>query len=196
MAKIQYIKSSKSGATYLLGVISDEGDARYKIPSVLYHELGEPTRGTTLTEEELEEIKAADEGGRATKKALSLLSYSDISERALVAKLRRAGYSQTAAYEAARDMVMHGYIDEHRQLLRLVEREANQSLAGPARLLPKLVQKGYSADGVRLALRELVDDGTVNLSDNAARLVEKKLGDDYTDEERRALLFKYGYRGF
>ena len=192
--KVLYIKPSKSGATYLLGILTEEGEERFKIPSTLYRAIGSPQRGGILTDEELSDVRAADEEQRATKKALSLLSYADSSERALALKLRRAGYSNSAATEAARDMVMHGYIDEHRQLLRLVEREANVSLAGPLKLLPKLVGKGYTADGVRSALRELISDGTVDLSENARRLIEKKLGENPSDEERKKLLYKYGYK--
>ena len=193
--KIKYIKASKSGATYLLGLVRDGADERYKIPARLYHELGEPMSGATLTDEELSEIKIADEGGRATKKALSLLSYSDVSERNLVLKLRRSGYSQASATEAAREMVMHGYIDEHRQLLRLVEREANANLYGPMRILPKLVQKGYRPDAIKTAMRELSEDGSVDFLKNAARLAEKRLSPDSTPDDRRALLYKYGYKG-
>ena len=66
--KIKYIKASKSGATYLLGLVRDGEDARYKIPARLYHELGEPMSGATLTDEELSEIKIADEGGACDEK--------------------------------------------------------------------------------------------------------------------------------
>ena len=194
MAKIQYIKSSKSGATYLLGVISDEGDARYKIPSVLYHELGEPLRGGELTDAELDEIKRADEGGRATKKALSLLSYADSSERGIKMKLRRAGYSAEVAEETARDMVRHGYIDEQRQLLRLVESEANLSLSGPAKIIQKLMAKGYSSQKISKVIFRLCEDGTVDFTENSLRLLEKKLPSDATAEEKRKLLYKCGYR--
>ena len=194
MTTLLYVRQSKSGSTYVLGIRTEDVDERYKISARLYHELGEPLRGSELTDAELEEIKRADEGGRATKKALSLLSYADSSERGIMMKLRRAGYSSEIAEETARDMVRHGYIDEHRQLLRLVEREANVSLSGPAKLLPKLSAKGYRADDIRAALRELIDGGEVDLTENARRLVEKKLGDSPAPEERRALLYKYGYR--
>ena len=193
--KIKYVKASKSGATYLLGILAEGEDARYKIPSRLYHELGEPLAGAILTDEELSEIKIADEGGRATKKALSLLSYADVSERNMVAKLRRSGYSHASATEAAREMVMHGYSDEHRQLLRLVEREANSNLYGPMRILPKLMQKGYRSDAIKAAMHELCEDGSVDFVQNAARLAEKRLAADATDDDRRALLYKYGYKG-
>lgn len=193
-AKVLYIKPSPKGTTYLLGLRTDTGDERYRIPSRLYHELGEPCRGYTLTDGELDMIFRADEEGRAMKKALSLLSYSDSSQRNMVMKLRRAGYSSDVAKETAEEMVRLGYIDESRQLFHLVEKEANDALFGPSRIVAKLSAKGYSASDVRRALDILVSDGTVDIDNNRRRLLEKKLSDDATAEDRKKLLYKYGYK--
>lgn len=177
----------------MLGV-SDDGEVnRYSVAESLCFRLSLAV-GDEITDEALSEILASDREYRATKKALSLLSISDTSERALVLKLRRAGYARELSEEVAREMVRLGYVDEGRQLTRLVLSEANESLRGPMKIVPKLAAKGYSPSRVREVLYRLIDEGEVSLADNARRLIEKKLPAGYTAEERRSLLYKYGYK--
>jgi SOS response regulatory protein OraA/RecX len=156
--------------------------------------LGSPSRGTAFTDEELSLIKSEDERIRATKKALSLLSYSDNNEKALVTKLHRAGFSRDIAVGVSEEMVRLGYIDESRQLERLILREANISLSGFGKLLPKLIAKGYSSENIKKITHRLAESGEIDFKENARRLIEKKLPENASREEKKKLLYKNGYK--
>ena len=97
------------------------------------------------------------------------------------------------AAEVVREMVSLGYIDEQRQLSRLITEEANRKLLGPRKIVPKLISKGYSMSDIREALAGLVDTGEVDFDKNRELLLEKHLGLTEDSEEMRKLLFKYGY---
>ena len=194
MPTLEYLRISKDQKLLLLG-ISEEGErSRYTVSESFYRSLGSPARGTVLTEEEISLIKGEDERIRATRKALSLLSYSDNNEKGLVTKLLRVGFSRDVAMGVSEEMVRLGYIDESRQLERLILREANVSLSGFGKILPKLMSKGYSAENIKKITHRLVESGEIDFKENAKRLIEKKLPDDASREEKKKLLYKNGYK--
>lgn len=176
----------------MIGIGEGDGVSRYSVSECLFASL-EISRGDELSEAVFSEIEEGDRRYRATKKALSLLSISDVSERGLVLKLRRAGYSREIAEAVAADMMSHGYINEKRQLSRLILREANEKLRGKAQIIPRLLAKGYSAGVINEALDELVSAGELSFSKNAKRLREKMLPADAGEDEVKKLLYKYGY---
>lgn len=194
MPILEYLRISKDKKLLLLG-ISEEGErSRYTVGEAFYHSIGSPGARSVLNEETLAAIMAEDERIRAAKKALSILAYADNNERTLTDKLRRAGFSREVAADTARQMVGLGYIDEERQLRRMLLREANINLLGFSRILPKLVAKGYAAAEVRRITSELVAEGEISFKDNAKRLIEKKLPEGATSEEKKSLLYKNGYK--
>ena len=194
MSILEYLRISKDKKLLLLG-ISEEGErSRYTVSESFYLSLGSPQNGSVFTEEEILLIKNEDERIRATRKALSLLSYSDKNKRTLIDKLMRQGFDREMSSRVAEEMVGLGYVDEQRQLERLVLREANVNLSGFSKLLPKLVGKGYSAEDVRSVTRRLVADGEIDFKENARKLIEKRLSSEATAEEKKALLYKNGYK--
>ena len=194
MAKISYIRTSKDGTLLLLGIVGEGESARYTISDAVYSSIGRPAPHTLLGERELSVIKYADELYRAEKKALSLLSYADNNERTLKDKLVRAGFSHRVSSNVAKEMVGLGYIDEERQLRRLIIREANVNLSGFSKLLPKLAAKGYSVEQIRSVTSSLVKEGEIDFKANAKKLVEKRLPEGATYEEKKTLLYKNGYK--
>ena len=194
MAKISYIRTSKDGTLLLLGIVGEGESARYTISDAVYSSIGRPAPHTLLGERELSVIKYADELYRAEKKALSLLSYADNNERTLRAKLIRAGFSREIADEICEKMVSLGYINESRQLERLILNEANYKLRGPLKIMPYLAAKGYATADIRRVMHDLSERGELDFQKNAERLIEKKLPDDATDEEKKNLLFRNGYK--
>ena len=107
-------------------------------------------------------------------------------------KLLRAGFSRSVAEECIEECLRLGYIDERRQIERAVLNEANRSLRGKAYIVRKLASKGYSASEVGEITDELVSAGEIDFGENFERLCEKKGA--LSQEARRALLYKYGYR--
>ena len=194
MPTLDYIRISKDNKLLLLG-ISEEGErSRYTVSESFYRSIGSPVVRTVIGEGALEMIVKEDERIRAMKKALSILSYTDNNEKNLVVKLVRAGFDRSVSAEVAREMVSLGYVDERRQLERLVLNEANVKLYGYGRILMKLTAKGYSGKDVRAVTEELVNKGEISFKENAKKLIEKRLPKDAPTEEKRKLLYRNGYK--
>ena len=90
-------------------------------------------------------------------------------------------------------MVGRGYIDEHRQLKRLVEREACVNLLGRERIFAKLISKGYKSEDVSAVIDELISSGEIDFEASKKKLINKKLPENASGEEIRKLLYKYGH---
>ena len=155
-----------------------------------YAEAGSPQPSENLTREALSALLLADMRYRASLKALRILEYGDNSERMLVIKLRRAGISREIAAETAREMVMRGFVNDRRQLSRLILAEVRR-LQGPQKFIPKLISKGYSRSDIEIVLDELSDSGELDL--DAAREELLSRYPDLSYEERARLLYKNGF---
>ena len=178
----------------LLGVAEEGESACYTVNLAVYEEIGLPAVDDRLDNSQLSEIKYADTLFRAKKKALSLLAFADNNERTLKSKLCRAGFNSEIASEVVAEMVSLGYINEKRQLERLVLNEANIKLRGPGRIVPALVSKGFSSADIREVMHTLVDSGEVDFSKNARTLLEKKLPEGADLDEKKKFLYKNGYK--
>ena len=194
MTRLLYIKEIKDTHLLRLGIQEGEETSGYTVSARLYSEIGSPIQREMLTDEQMVDIKREDEYIKAKKKALSYLAFADNNERTLRTKLIGKGYSREVSSEVAREMVSLGYIDERRQLERLVLTEANVRLSGKNKILPKLMAKGYSSADIAEVIRALVDSGEIDFRENARRLIEKKLSPEADAEEKKRLLYKNGYR--
>ena len=173
--------------------IGGEESANYTVNSKVYLEIGSPSVGDALTDEQIYLIKEYDEYFRAKKKALSILAYADNNRRNLALKLSKAGFSRELCDRVVSEMVSLGYIDEKRQLERLITLEANGKLRGPLRIIPALANKGYSSSDIREVMHELTESGEVDFRRNAKILLDKKL--PVADpEEKKKFLYKNGYK--
>lgn len=192
MATVKYIREANGGARVRIGILSDGDVVAYNVSVGLYSSLG-LVRGCEFDDETFAEIRAEDERYRAFKRALGLLSYADNTVKNLVMKLRRAGFSRDVAEACAEECLRLGYIDEERQIERAALTEANRSLRGKEHIVQKLAAKGYKRDMVRDVIDSLVARGDIDFAANFEMLAEKCRA--VTDEERRALAYKRGYRG-
>ena len=195
MAKIIYIKESKTKGYLVIGVKEGEQKTPLTVNAAAYAALGSPSLGEELSTDTYEALVRENQRFLALRKALYLLSFSDNSERNLRYKLMRAGYSRDVVDFAVSEVLRLGYINEARQLERLILTEANSRLFGPMKIISRLVGKGYSPSDVRAAIEALRDSGEVDFDTNRARLLEK-LPDGYTDEDMYKLLYKYGYKTY
>ena len=194
MARLSYIKEIKNSNLLRLGIIEEEETLAYTVAHRVYSELGSPVRGAVLSDEALEKIKESDSYLFAKKKALSILAYADNNELTLRRKLIAKGVKADVAGEVVREMVSLGYINEDDQLRRLLISEANVKLYGALKIIPRLAAKGFSSAVVRKTLSLLVEEGEIDFSKNAKALVAKKLPADASRDEKRKILFKYGYK--
>ena len=191
--KLAYVRESKNPGYTVLGVDTCDGVFHYTVPTAIYLELGAPVRGESLSSDGFTSVKYYDEIFRATKKALSLLAYSDNNAKTLKLKLLRAGFSNEAAENAVEEMQREGYVNESRQLRRLILTDVKVNLRGRAIVVPKLVAKGYKREDVEAVLDELIDDGEIDFAAVKEALIAKKLGSTPPPEEVKKLLYKNGF---
>ena len=191
--KVTAVKPSRSKGYITLSVADGEDTLRYTLREEEYSMIGSPLRGAELSFDVLSDVKLYDEGYRARIFALRSLSLSDSSERALARKLSTRGIRPSIVGEVVREMVNLGYINESDQLYRLVLSAANHDLYGPRRIMAKLTSKGFSSSDVRHTVDRLLEEGSVDFKKNSASLIEKKLTRGATSEEKKKLLYKYGY---
>ena len=193
MTTLKFIREVKNSRLLLLGIAEEGESVRYTVSSAVLEEIGSPSVGDFLDEEQMEIIKAADCRLKAQKKALNILAFADNNKKNLAAKLYHAGFDRETVAETVDEMVSLGYIDERRQLKRIILSEANLKLRGPKKIIPTLIAKGYSSSDISSVMYELVDSGEIDFSRNARLLVEKKLSDVSDSEEKKKLLYKNGF---
>ncbi len=194
MAALKFIREVKDSHLLLLGVAEEGESANYTVNAACYDAVGSPTAGDELDDGQMSVIKYTDKLIRAKKKALNILAFADNNKKSLAAKLYRAGFPREMVDEVVAEMLSLGYIDERRQLERIILTEANQKLRGPRKIIPALAAKGYSSSDIGAVMRALVDSGEIDFSKNAMLLIEKKLSDDAESEEKKTLLYKNGYK--
>lgn len=188
------LKVEEAVQGYLAITVSgDSGNKKYTVRTSVYMDIGSPCRGDELSDDSLEILVRADEYYRAKRAALSILSYGDNNERTLKTKLRTRSISEEIAAEVVSEMVALGYIDEKRQLSRLISEEANRKLLGPRKIIPKLLSNGYSMKDVRQVIDELTSSGEIDFDENRERLLERYCDLAKDEEQMKKLLYKYGY---
>lgn len=174
-------------------VAQSDGNKCYTVRISVYNDIGMPGRGAELDDAAVDVLIQADEYYRAKRAALSILSYGDNNERTLHSKLRSRGISDEIATEVVHEMVSLGYIDESRQLERLISEAANRKLLGPRKIIPRLMAKGYSLADIKSTYISLCECGEIDMDKNKELLLEKYLGDARNTEETKKILYKYGY---
>ena len=194
MATLKFIREVKDSHLLLLGVAEEGESAHYTVNAAAFEDVGSPSVGDELDGEQMSVIRYTDEYIRAKKKALSILAFADNNQKNLSAKLYRAGFEREIISEVLSEMVALGYIDERRQLERIILSEANGKLRGPRRIIPALITKGFSSTDVSDVMHRLVDSGEIDFSKNARLLLDKKLPGCTDTEEKKKFLYKNGYK--
>ncbi len=191
MAKILEINDSKSRGRMLISIENGGEILKLNVTCASLSELDSPRVLSEISVYDAASLIFDDECFRAMKRAVTVLAASDKSERRLYEKLMSSGFSREAVIETVNEVKRRGYLDEDRQLSRLVEREANLSLRGRQYIIRKLLTKGYKTSDIVRAIDALTFDGTIDFDRNFEILAEMK---GAADEESRALLkHKFGY---
>jgi len=186
---VQFIRPTDSGKRIKVGIIEDGVKEAF---SVKESEAQDLYVGMELDPDTYDRLYRSDEEYRCMRYALYSLSVSDKTRSNLYMKLLKKGFSRECASECVKECLRLGYIDEERQVHTLVLNEANRSLRGAAYITAKLVGKGYSRELVVSVIEELSRSGEIDFRSNFERLCEKK--GIATDEEKRAIAYKFGYR--
>ena len=184
----------QKGTKTILVSIKLEGDpdVTYTVSEGTYRGIGCPLSGDIIDSEMLEIIEREDGERGALARALKILSFGDNSERRLYSKLSQAKIPQKYARFAVEECVRLGYIDESRQLERAVLL-LSEELLGPKRIAARLTARGYDIKKIKEAMSMLSYSGKIDFQKNKQALIDKKLGREADIEEKRKLLYKYGY---
>ena len=184
----------QKGTKTILVSIKLEGDpdVTYTVSEGTYRGIGCPLSGDIIDSEMLEIIEREDGERGALARALKILSFGDNSERRLYSKLSQAKIPKKYARFAVEECVRLGYIDESRQLERAVLL-LSEELLGPKRIAARLTARGYDIKKIKEAMSMLSYSGKIDFQKNKQALIDKKLGREADIEEKRKLLYKYGY---
>lgn len=134
-----------------------------------------------------------EEGARACRKALALLSDMDRTEKELREKLKKNGFTEEAAEEAVSYVKRLHYLDDGRYARGyILSRQTRQSRA---RIEYDLRRKGVPEEEIRAAFEE---NGTEDEKGLIRELAEKKLrtlaGDPKARQKLGAFLTRKGFR--
>jgi SOS response regulatory protein OraA/RecX len=185
---IKSLKKSNAKGYLILGVESEGETVFYTVSEAQYSLVGSLLIGDEIDGDTLNSLDSFSEYNKAKKKALSVLSFGDNSKRELYSKLVRSGIKSDTAKGVTEEMVRLGYINEARQLERLIENEVNKRLTGPRKYTQKLAMKGYSPQEVRRITESLVSRGIIDFDET-----KKKLAEKFEGGELRKILYKHGF---
>lgn len=192
--KIISVKSKENKSLFVVLTTETNGvRQKYTISEGTYREIGCPLSGEVLNEDFIELVSFEDERRRALQKALNILAYADNNEKTLLRKLRLAGFSKESADFAKEECVRLGYIDEKRQIEHLILKCASM-LYGPHKIIAKLISRSYSASLSIKLIKELEARGEIDFAESKKILLETKLDQNSTYEQKQKLLYKYGYK--
>lgn len=186
--KIAYIRPSNAKGYLRVGIGSESCSSVFTVAERDYAELGSPNVGEELSDDVIFALELSDERYRARAKALRVLSYGDNSEGMLLRKLHMVGISRDVALEVVCEMVSRGYINSRRQLEKLVANEVNLKNAGPMKLIPKLISKGYKKSEIVEVVEDLASRGEIDFDAAKERLLRGA-----PEDEVRKILYKNGY---
>ena len=189
---VVYVRPSRTKGYIRIGIDSDGERINLTVSESEYKDAGSPMCRDEVDSDSYAILLNANDGYKARLRALRILEYSTNSERSLFRKLRASGYSRELCEEVAGEMKGYGYLDDLRQLRRLVELEVTRNMTGPRKLVPKLVAKGYSASDIRATIDELSDSGVIDFSLAREALIEKRC-EGLSEEDTKKILYKNGY---
>ena len=187
--QIKTIKNANVKGYLKLEIDTGAGVAWLLLSDAQYDALGRPTPCEEISDEDFRAASDGDEYNRAKKRALNILSFGDNSERGLIAKLTRAGISRHTRELVLEEMKALSYIDEERQLTRLIESLANEKLYGAKKIYSSLAAKGYPGEKIKSIMRRLEIEKIIDFAKAKAKLTE---GISDSDEKRK-LLYKNGF---
>ena len=189
--KIIYVRAAKSRGYIRIGVDTGGEQLSLVCSEADYLSVGSPLTRDEIGEDTLSVLTFSDMRYKARLHALRILSYSDNNEKTLYYKLCMKGTDKTVAAEVAAEMVGLGYINEARQLDRIVADEVGRKLVGPKKLFPKLLSKGYGRADIEAAIDRLECEGVIDFERSKLALIAKHSPMD--ELEIKKLLYKNGY---
>ena len=175
-----------------LTVLLDGEKTKYTLTEGTYRKIGCPLSGEIIDGDSFDTLSREDEERRALIKALAILAYADNSKQRLYSKLVTHGFSRDISKATVEECVRLGYINEDDQLERFILKYCDE-LLGKKKIMAKLASRSYTPSQISRAISSLESAGKIDFASSKKLLLETKLPSDASYEEKRKLLYKYGY---
>jgi regulatory protein len=151
--------------------------------------------GQTLSVDQVNELKVADEIGRATEAALRLLASRPRSVREIITRLRQKGFEQVTIDRAIERLEGWNYVDDAEFARFWVENRAAHKPRGRRLLEQELRTKGVDREVVKEAIAEIeIDEESTALELARAKLLSYR--NDDPQVARRKLVGYLQRRGY
>lgn len=171
-----------------------EAHLRLRLTLDAYRACGTPKKGTALSCDAIDLLRAKGAESEAVFAAERALASSPKSARELYRNLRGKRHSHENALYAVQTAREKGWLREEDQLSRILPYLAERKLWGERRLLPYLMGKGYEKGDIERALDTAEEEGTLDFDDLRTRLLAKY--EPQSEEERKKLLYTHGFDVF
>ena len=148
--------------------------------------------GDEIGDEAWQTLLWCDGRAMALQKALECLSRTDVSRRALYARLRAKGATDDNARFAVEQVVSLGYLREGEQLRRLCLKLAEAG-KGPRTVTARAAAAGYALSAAEQTLAKLEAAGEVDFAAAARALAARFAAQGLTEQEIARKLYAAGF---
>ena len=194
---IKSVSESPAGisVSILIGTADNYETTEYLI-SREFWQWGRLQNGSDITEEEFLGMDRSAALSRAIARMKGILSYSGVSRRMLIQKLKGYDFSEEICTTAANYAVEHGMVREDVQVEHAVDTYLRRKYWGRRRIAAELSAKGYPREVIESALADIPEEDFMHA---LHVILERKYGEipaDPQEKQKMILsLLRMGYSG-
>ncbi len=194
---IKSVSESPAGisVSILIGTEDNYETTEYLI-SREFWQWGRLQNGSDITEEDFLGMDRSAALSRAIARMKGILSYSGVSRRMLIQKLKGYDFSEEICTTAADYAVEHGMVQEDVQVEHAVDTYLRRKYWGRRRIAAELSAKGYPREVIESALADIPEEDFMHA---LHVILERKYGEipaDPQEKQKMILsLLRMGYSG-
>lgn len=194
---IKSVSESPAGisVSILIGTADNYETTEYLI-SREFWQWGRLQNGSDITEEDFLGMDRSAALSRAIARMKGILSYSGVSRRMLIQKLKGYDFSEEICTTAADYAVEHGMVREDVQVEHAVDTYLRRKYWGRRRIAAELSAKGYPREVIESALADIPEEDFMHA---LHVILERKYGEipaDPQEKQKMILsLLRMGYSG-
>lgn len=194
---IKSVSESPAGisVSILIGTEDNYETTEYLI-SREFWQWGRLQNGSDITEEDFLGMDRSAALSRAIARMKGILSYSGVSRRMLIQKLKGYDFSEEICTTAADYAVEHGMVREDVQVEHAVDTYLRRKYWGRRRIAAELSAKGYPREVIESALADIPEEDFMHA---LHVILERKYGEipaDPQEKQKMILsLLRMGYSG-
>ena len=190
---------SESPAGISVTILADTADNANTVEYLISREFwkwGRLHSGAVITEEDYFGMEQSAAMSRAIARMKGILSYSGVSRRTLIQKLKGYDFSEEICGAAADYAVEHGMVREDVQVEHAIDTYLRRKYWGRRRIVAELSAKGYPREVIENALAEIPEEEFMHA---LHVILVKKYGEipaDPQEKQKMILsLLRMGYSG-